>query len=333
MTSPTNIVALEEHYATPDVVRAWRALDDRWQDPVTSFGDDDEIGRRLQSLDDERISVMDDGGVDTQVLSLTTPGLFTLAPADAVALQGPTNDALADAVSRHPGRLQGFATLAPQDADAAAAELDRAVRTLGFHGALIFSRVRDEPIDHQRFWPVFEAAEALRAPLYLHPQTPPAAVRQAYYSGFGDPVDTAFATHGIGWHYDAGVELLRLIYAGVFDRFPALQVILGHWGEVAAFYLDRIDRMTSVAGLARPVSEYVTDHVFLTPGGVFSQRYLRWATEVVGVDRILFAADYPFVPTDGAAARRFLDESGLDGADREKIASGNWERLRSGIRR
>jgi uncharacterized protein len=327
------IVALEEHYATPDVVRAWGALDDRWQDPVTNFGSGNEaIGRRLQSLDDERIAVMDDGGVDTQVLSLNTPGLFTLAPADAVALQGPTNDALAAAVARHPDRLQGFATLAPQDADAAAAELDRAVRTLGFHGALIFSRVRDEPIDHQRFWPIFEAAEALRAPLYLHPQTPPAAVRAAYYTGFGS-ADVAFATSGIGWHYDAGVELLRLICAGVFDRFPGLQVILGHWGEVAAFYLDRIDRMTAAAGLARPISEYVTDHVFLTPGGVFSQRYLRWATEVVGVDRILFAADYPYVPTDGAAARRFLDESGLDDADREKIASGNWERLRSGIRR
>jgi uncharacterized protein len=327
------IVALEEHYATADVIAAWRALDDRWRDPVTAFGDEDEIGRKLQALDGERLAVMDEGGVDTQVLSLTTPGLFTLDPADAVALQGPTNDALAEAVARHPDRLQGFATLAPQDPDAAAAELGRAVGTLGFHGALIFSRVRGEPIDHPRFWPVFEAAEALRAPLYLHPQTPPAAVRDAYYSGFGDAVDMGFATHGIGWHYDAGVQLLRLIYGGVFDRFPGLQVILGHWGEVAAFYLDRIDRMAPIAGLSRPVSHYVAEHVYLTPGGVFSQRYLRWALEVVGVERILFAADYPFVPTDGAAASRFLAESGLDAADRDKIASGNWERLTAAIRR
>ncbi|MBX7450213.1 amidohydrolase family protein [Mycolicibacterium sp. 3033] len=327
------VVALEEHYVTPDVMRAWRAQDDRWRDPQTRYADDDPVARRLLALDSERLAVMDDGGVDVQVLSLTTPGLFSLDTAEAVALQGPTNDALAEAVSRHPDRLHGFATLAPQNPEAAAAELDRAVRTLGFHGALIFSRVRDDPIDRQRFWPLFEAAEALRAPLYLHPQTPPAAVREAYYSGFGDTVDAAFATYGIGWHYDAGVELLRLIYAGVFDRFPGLQVILGHWGEVAAFYLDRIDPMARVAGLARPVSEYFADHVFLTPGGVFSQRYLRWSLDVVGVDRILFAADYPFVPTEGAAARRFLEESDLDDEGRDKIASGNWEKLRTGIRR
>jgi uncharacterized protein len=327
------IVALEEHYVTPEVTAAWRALDASRRDPVTELSEDDDVGRRLLSLDDERLAVMDDGGVDIQVLSLTTPGLFTLDTADAVALQGPTNDALAAAVARYPDRLQGFATLAPQDPDAAAAELERAVRTLGFHGALIFSRVQGEPIDHARFWPLFEAAEALRAPLYLHPQTPPAAVREAYYAGLGSGVDAAFATHGIGWHYDAGVQLLRLIYAGVFDRFPGLQVVLGHWGELAAFYLDRIDRMSPIAGLSRPVSAYVADNVYLTPGGVFSHRYLRWATEVVGVDRILFAADYPYVPTAGAAARRFLDEADLSDVDREKIASGNWERVRSAIRR
>jgi uncharacterized protein len=325
------IIGLEEHYLTVDVAAAWRALDPRWRDPggelpATSI-------RRLQSLDDERIAVMDDGGVDAQVLSLTSPGLFDLEAADAVALQTTTNDALAQSISRHPDRLHGFATLAPQRPEAAAAELERTVRTLGFHGALIFSRVRDEPIDHARYWPIFEAAEALGAPLYLHPQTPPKAVREAYYSGFGDVVDTAFATHGVGWHYDAGTELLRMIYAGVFDRFPGLQVILGHWGETTAFYLDRIDHMAAIAGLARPVSEYFTANVFLTPGGIFSERYLRWALEVVGVDRIMFAADYPFAPTDGGGARRFLDDAGLGDADREKIASGNWAQLCASIRR
>ena len=109
-----------------------------------------------------------------------------------------------------PDRLRGFATLALQDPDAAAAELQRAVKDLDFDGALIFSRVRDKSIDHTDFWPLFEAAEALGAPLYLHPQSPPAGVRAGYYSGFGDVVDAAFATHGVGWHYDAGVQLLRL---------------------------------------------------------------------------------------------------------------------------
>lgn len=110
-------------------------------------------------------------------------------------------------------------------------------------------------------------------------------------------------------------------------------MILGHWGEVAAFWLDRIDRMRPIAGLPQPDSAYFADHVYLTSGGVLSERYLRWATEVVGVDRIVFAADYPYVPTAGAAARRFLDAAGLSDVDREKIASGNWERLRSASRR
>lgn len=328
-----DIVALEEHYATDDVVAAWQALDAPWRDPALEMSADDERDRRLRSLDEERLAVMDDAGVDVQVLSLTSPGLFPLTEADAVALQGPTNDALAAAVAHHPDRFQGFATLAPQRPEAAADELRRAVTDLGFHGALIFSRVRDEPIDRSRFWPVFEAAEALRAPLYLHPQTPPAAVREAYYGGFDAAVDTAFATFGIGWHYDAGVEVLRMIYAGVFDRFPDLQVILGHWGEVAAFYLDRIDRMAPIAGLARPVSEYFAHNVFVTPGGVFSQRYLGWALDVMGADRILFAADYPYVPAGDGAARRFLAEADLTDADRAKIASENWAQLRASIRR
>lgn len=325
------VVGLEEHYVTAEVVDAWEKLDLRWQDPATVMSPEGEVGQRLLEIGEQRFAAMADAGVDVQVASLTTPGLWNLAPPDAVALQTDCNDQLADAVRTHPDRLQGFATLAASDPDAAAAELGRAVTTLGFNGAMVFSRVRDKPIDHREFWPVFEAAESLRAPLYLHPQSPPIGVREAYYSGFDDVVDAAFATHGVGWHYDAGVQLLRLILAGVFDRFPDLQVIMGHWGEVVLFFLDRIDRLTGFAHLERPVSEYVRSNVFVTPGGVFSTRYLRWALEVVGADRIMFAADYPFVPTGGGVARQFLEE--LDDGDRDKVASGNWDRLCAGIRR
>ncbi len=325
------VVGLEEHYVTTDVVEAWKRVDARWQDPVA--GTAGGVERLLLDLDGERLAVMDDAGVDTQVLSLTTPGLFNLDAAEAVALQTACNDQVAAAVRAHPTRLQGFATLAPQCPELAAAELARAVTTLGFHGAMIFSRVREAPIDQADFWPVFEAAEALGAPLYLHPQTPPAAVRAAYYGGFGDAVDAAFATHGLGWHYDAGVELLRLILAGVFDRFPRLQLILGHWGEVVPFYLERIDRMAAFAGLPRSVSDYVRSNVYLTPGGIFSQRYLKWATEVVGVERIMFAADYPFIATDGGLARGFLERAELSEADRARIGGGNWAQLCAGIRR
>ena len=212
------VVGLEEHYVTAEVVEAWTKLDPRWQDPVVAATAG--IRARLLEIGDQRLAAMDDGGIDVQVASLTSPGLWNLAPADARALQADCNDQLAAAVAAHPDRLQGFATLAAPDPQAAADELSRAVTTLGFNGALVFSRVRDMPIDHHDFWPVFEAAEQLGAPLYLHPQSPPATVREAYYAGFDDIVSAAFATHGVGWHYDTGVQLLRLIFAGVFDRFP-----------------------------------------------------------------------------------------------------------------
>lgn len=141
------------------------------------------------------------------------------------------------------------------------------------------------------------------------------------------------ATYGVGWHYDVGVALLRLILAGVFDEFPGLQVIVGHWGEVVLFYLDRIDNLTSAAYLKRPVSDYFRTNVLVTPSGVSSQRYLRWAIEVLGIDRILFSTDYPYRMAPDGEARRFLKEAELTDADRDKIASANWDRVCAGIRR
>ncbi|WP_101946953.1 amidohydrolase family protein [Mycobacterium sp. 3519A] len=327
------LVGLEEHFATPELIGAWQALEPQWRDVGIASSADDEIGLRLTDLDGERIAAMDATGLDVSVLSMTTPGLQNLNPQDAVALQAVSNDTLADAVRRHPDRLQGFAALATPAPDAAAAELERAVRKLGFNGAMLYGRTRDRNLDHRDFWPIFEAAEALNAPLYLHPQPPPPNVRAAYYSGLGDAVDAALATHGFGWHYDAGLQLLRLILAGVLDRFPDLQLILGHWGEVMLFYLDRIDRMTNIAGLARPISEYVRTNVYVTPGGVFSQRYLQWSHEVLGADRILFASDYPYVLAADGGSRRFLEEADLSETERESIGAGNWDKLCAGIRR
>src|ERR1700742_518192 len=278
-------IGLEEHSVTPERVAAWATLR---QQPL-----DDGLARRLLDVDAERVAAMDETGLDVAVVSMTTPGVQNLNAADAVALQSVCNDRLADAVRRRPDRLAGFATLATPDPDAAAAELGRAVTELGFNGAMLYGRTGDRNLDHPDFWPIFEAAEALNAPLYLHPQPPPAAVRTAYYSGLGADVDAALATHGLGWHYDAGLQLLRLILGGGLDRFPGWQLILGHWGEVVLFYLDRIDRMTGIANLPRPVSDYLRSNVFVTPGGVFSRRYLQWALDVIGPDRIMFATDYP----------------------------------------
>ncbi|WP_458317074.1 amidohydrolase family protein [Mycolicibacterium brisbanense] len=322
-------VGLEEHFVTADLVDAWEKLDPRWQDlAVPTHG---RWAQRLLDLGDERVAAMDDTGLDVQVVSITAPGVQNLAPADAVRLQVDCNDRLAAAVAERSDRLQGFATLATPDAAAAADELRRAVSALGFHGAMLFGRTRDRNIDHPDNWAIFEAAEALNAPLYLHPQSPLPEVRRAYYDGFGAELDAAFATHGLGWHYETGVQLLRLILGGVFDRFPGLQVIAGHWGELITFYLERIDRMSGVAKLQRPVSEYMKTNVYVTPSGMFSRRYAQWALDVVGADRIMFSTDYPYVPVPDGASRKFLQE--LDADDREKIASGNWERVCAAIRR
>jgi predicted TIM-barrel fold metal-dependent hydrolase len=239
------IVGLEEHFVTPDLLDAWAAVEPHWQDlAMPAHGD---WARRLLDLGDERVAAMDDTGLDVQVVSITAPGLQNLAPVDAVRLQTDCNDRLAGAVAARPDRLQGFATLATPDPRAAADELGRAVTKLGLHGAMLFGRSRDRNLDHPDNWTLFEAAEALNAPLYVHPQSPLPEVRRAYYDGLGAALDNAFATHGIGWHYETGVQLLRLILGGVFDRFPGLQVIVGHWGELVLFYLERINRLSAVA--------------------------------------------------------------------------------------
>ena len=254
-------------------------------------------------------------------------------PEQAVRLQRSINDLIANTIRQRADRFQGFATLATPDPDAAAAELRRAVTQLGLNGAMLFGRTRDRNLDHRDNWPIFETAAALRAPLYIHPQSPVPAVRDALYSGNGDDVDAAFATFGLGWHYETGVQILRMILAGVFDRFPDLQMITGHWGEVVLFYLERIDGLARVTKLDRPVSEYFRQNVSVTPSGMWSERYLRWAIEVLGPERIMFSSDYPYRFTPMGGARHFLEHADLSNADRMAIAHGNWERMVAGIRR
>jgi uncharacterized protein len=327
------IIGLEEHFVTPEVVDAWERLDPRWREVVHGQANAGEVGERLLDLDEGRIAAMDDAGMDVQVLSLTAPGVQSLEPAQAAALQTVTNDGLAEAVRRRPDRFQGVATLATPDPQAAARELDRAVTRLGLNGAMLFGRTRERNLDHRDNWPIFEAAAALRAPLYIHPQSPVPAVREALYGGFGEAADAAFATFGLGWHYETGVQILRMTLAGVFDQFPDLQLITGHWGEVVMFYLERIDNMGRAVKLARKPSDYFRDHVMVTPSGMWSPRYLRWALEVLGPERILFSSDYPYRMAPGGQARRFLEDADLCDADRTAIAHGNWERLVARIRR
>ncbi|WP_290060231.1 amidohydrolase family protein [Amycolatopsis solani] len=327
------LYALEEHFLTTEVAEAWRRHDPRPAEPMMNRALGGEVLPALLDVGAGRIAAMDDAGIDTAVLSLTTPGLQNLPAAEAAALQAAVNDGLAEAVRRHPGRLQGFATLATPSPAAAATELRRAVTELGFAGTLVNARSGGRALDAPEFWDIYEAAEDLRAPVYLHPRAPAPGVVDAYYRGFGEPVDGMLATGAFGWHYDAGLTVLRMILAGVFDRFPGLQVILGHWGEVVLFYLDRVAAMDDLAGLRCPIAEYFRTNVFVTPGGISSHKYLRWSLETVGAERIMYASDHPFNRERAGSARAFVDSAPVGDAERELIAYRNWEKLVAGIRR
>ena len=330
------IIAVEEHFLAPAVRKAWavRAKAGRDASAPLNLG---EIEGKLEDLSKERLARMDDNGVDVQVLSLTSPGLHDLEPAEAIALARETNNLIAATVASHPDRFEGFATIPTTAPREAAKELERCVRELGLKGGMLFGRTMDKSgdknLDHVDFLPIFEAASHLRIPLFIHPRTPPLAVREAYYSGFDPQVDVAFANFGIGWHYDCGIQFLRLALAGVFDRFPDLQIILGHWGELVLFYTERLKGFSRVTKLQRSVVETMRENLYVGPSGMFSESYFRHAVEVVGIDRVLFSTDDPYQYRPGAGPRNFLEQLSISNGDKEKIAHGNWERLTQGIRR
>jgi uncharacterized protein len=322
------IIAVEEHFVTREVRDAWSRLDlsDR-DDSLTLFSSGD-VENRLEDLSAARLRHMDESGVDVQVISLTTPGVQNLDAANAVSIAQQANDLIAQTVRSHPDRFEGFATLPTSSPTLAARELDRAVCQLEMKGAMLFGRTRSRNLDHPDFTVIYETAAALRVPLYIHPQIPVQAVRDAYYSGFNPDLDLYLATGGLGWHFETGIQVLRLILTGVFDRLPNLQIILGHWGEVVLFYLERIDLLSKAAQhLERPLTDYFRQNVYVSPSGIFSHRYLSWAIDVLGIDRILFSTDYPYQVVPEGGARRFLEAAGLSQADKEKIAHRNWERL------
>lgn len=323
------LIGIEEHFLTSDVGDAWRALGLDASEPMIAH-DLGPMAKRLLDTADERIALMDETGLDMQVLSLTTPGLHVVG-ADGVDLARRVNDHIADAVARHPDRFQAFATLPVATPDAAAKELERCVATLGFKGTMLCGRVGERNLDHPDLRPIFAAAAALNVPILLHPRTPHASVRDVYYSGFGAELDTAFANFGLGWHYDAGIQFVRLVLSGTFDRHPGLQVILGHWGELVLFYAERLSAMDRFARLRHPIATYLRRNLYVTSSGMFLPHYLRRALDIVGPERLLFSTDYPYQYRPGRDARRFLDECGLTDDARAGFASANWERLTGSI--
>ncbi|SEB66287.1 amidohydrolase family protein [Terriglobus roseus] len=326
----TKLIAIEEHFLTPDIRAAWAASP--IQDGTSAF-DRGEIESRLDDLGGGRIALMDEAGIDVQVLSVTTPALHNLDPEQSIDLARQTNDLLAATVAKHPTRFQAFAVLPTASPAEAALELERTIAQPGFAGTMLCGRTRDKNLDHPDLRPIFATAAKLGAPVFIHPQIPQRSVRDVLYGGFGEPIDTAFAAFGLGWHYEAGIQFVRLTLAGVFDEFPDLQIILGHWGEVVLFYLERLNALARVTKLQRPIDDYFRQNLYVTPSGMWSQEYMQRSLKIVGPERILFSTDYPYQYRPGAPGKAFLEAAGLSEQHKKLFANGNWRRLTSSIQR
>jgi len=318
------LIAIEEHFLTPAVNEQWRRHP-KPNDPTHKLHVG-QIEARLEDIGQTRLARMDEAGVDVQVLSLTSPSLHNLGP-DSVPLAALTNDYVAGIIRQTPDRFQGLAALPMAVPNQVANELVRSVNQLGLKGAMVCGRTGEKNLDHPEYWDLFACAESLGVPLLVHPQIPQKAVRDVYYSGFDELTDLAFSTFGLGWHYEAGIQFVRLILARVFDRFPKLQIILGHWGEVILFYTERLASLSRVTKLDRPFIEYVRQNLYVTASGMFSQPYLQRSVEIMGAERILFSTDYPFQYRPGGEARHFVEATTLSPEDKEKFSFANWERL------
>ena len=317
-------IALEEHFASPGFLDG---AGHELKAQALKFGAAAaKLFEQLCDVGEKRIAEMDAAGIDVQVLSLTSPGTEQLEGDDAMALARESNDFLADAVKRNPDRLAGFAALPTATPDRAAKELERMVRDHGFKGAMINGHNRGRYLDNKVFWPIFESAEALKIPIYLHPTKPPKPVIDASYSGFAPMVTDMLAGAGWGWHIETAIHVIRVVLAGVFDRYPKLQLVIGHMGEALPFMLQRLDVMPlAMTQLDRPISAYLRENVHYTFSGFnFTPTFLDLVLQV-GVDRIMFSTDHPYASM--ADARAFLDKLPVSSADQARVAHGNAERL------
>jgi len=320
-------IALEEHFTTPAFLAgAGRGFKEGMLRSGGAYAA--RIFEQLGDLGDKRIAEMDAAGLDMQLLSLNFPGTEQSDADVAIATAREANDALAAALRRHPARFAGLAALPTPAPDKAAAELERRVRSDGFKGAVINGHSRGRYLDDAFFWPILECAEALGVPIYLHPTLPPKPVIEASYGGFSPAETFMLAGPGWGWHIETGVHLIRMMLRGVFDRFPKLQIVIGHMGEGLPFMLPRLQHQGKglpAGKLQRSLGDYLRQNVHYTFAGFnFAATFQNLLAEV-GIERIMFSVDYPYGSMTEALA--FLNELPISAAERERIAHGNAEAL------
>jgi predicted TIM-barrel fold metal-dependent hydrolase len=320
-------IAIEEHWNSDGIRDALDRLEGTQRDESIAFNAMGSNQARLQDIGLGRIEAMDAAGIDISILSVVTPATQALPAPEAVALARDANDEATDAVRAHPDRFRAFATLPTSDPQAAAAELERCATHLGHVGAMVHGRSGSRSLDDPAYDDLFATAARLHQPIFIHPQIPSNELRDAAYRGLDPLTDLGLATFGWGWHMEAGLSALRLILRGTFDRHPDLQLVLGHWGEMLLFWMDRVDSLSNVAKhLERRVSDYIKTNIHITSSGMLHERLLRHALDFTGADRVLFSTDYPFHQPDAAAVAQFFDAI-PNATDRVKIASGNAETL------
>ncbi len=324
------IVALEEHYTVPRIVagiapeavlrRGFPGPDVVWSQTIKR--------NELADMGEARIADMDASGITVQVLSVAGPGADLVPGQAGIDLARAYNDALAEACARYPARYRGFAHLPMLAPAAAADELERCIKQLGFVGVLVNGATDGRFLDAPEFEPILAKAEALDVPIYLHPGIPVPEVRAAYYDGLPGNFSFTMALSAWGWHAETAIHTLRLALSGALDRHPRLKIVIGHMGEALPFMLDRIDETTGAeakAPLQRSVRQTLLDQVWITTSGFFTMVPFMAALMSFGVDRILFSVDYPFA--SNARARAFLDALPVSPTDRVKIAHGNADQL------
>lgn len=312
----TRKIALEEHCMTPGLADYW--LPTMSDVPPAAV---EKLSGRLYDYHGERIEIMDRSGIERAILGVAGPGVQAEADAKiAVAKARESNDQLAAEIAKHPKRLGAFAHLAVQDAKAAADELERCVRQFGFSGAMINGHTRGLYLDDPSVYPLWERAEALGVPIYIHPTDPLASA-------------TSLAgTHGLKratweWGFETGSHALRLVFGGTFDRFPKAKLVLGHLGETLPFLLWRFDSRAKLYGvkLKREPSQYIRENIWVTMSGMYSAEPTQCALAALGEDRVMFSADYPF--EDSVEAGHFMDSTPLPYSLRKAVAYENAARL------
>lgn len=293
----------------------------------------EEIG--LSDLGERRIGDMDEGGLDVQVLSAHTPSVQNVPGQEGIDFAYRLNRLLVEGpMASYPGRFQAFATLPLQSPEAAADELERSVREDGFLGALTNGHIEKKFLDHPDFEPVLARAEALEVPIYIHPGYPAEEIYDIYYGTTrsdytSEYQDYIFSGSGLGWHQEVLIQAVRMIAYGVFDRFPKLQIIMGHMGEGLPFYYERIANdmgEPTENSLEKPFEQYFQDNFWFTTSALFQDNLLQQLLKYISVDRVMFATDYPFIESikQGTDWFRAVD---LPREDKEKIAFRNAETL------